>query len=108
MPYAAPVIVVNRFRVPEAEGLAFEADAAEALELLRAKPGLHAVDLVRNLDDPELWALITRWEHVGAYRRALGGYESKMVLVPFLSRSIDEPSAYDLPDEVGQNMPRVR
>lgn len=100
------MIVVNRFRVPESQGLAFAAEAAPALELLRGKPGLHAADLVRNLDDPELWALVTRWEHVGAYRRALGGYESKLVLVPFLSRSIDEPSAYADPAEVGENMPR--
>lgn len=102
------MIVVNRFRVPESEALAYAAAAAPALELLRTKPGLRSLDHVRNLDDPELWALVTHWENVGAYRRALGGYESKMTLVPFLSRSIDEPSAYDDPAEVGENLPRVR
>ncbi|GAB3702318.1 antibiotic biosynthesis monooxygenase family protein [Mariniluteicoccus flavus] len=102
------MIVVNRFRVTDADGLAFHAAAEPAVALLRTKAGLQSVDLVQNLDEPDLWALVTRWDHVGAYRRALGGFESKMTLVPFLSRSIDEPSAYDAPEHVGENLPRVR
>lgn len=102
------MIVVNRFRVADADAQAFAQDAEAPLALLRTKPGLRSADLVQNLDEPELWALVSAWEHVGAYRRALGGNESKMVLVPFLSRSIDEPSAYAAPAEVGENLPRVR
>ena len=45
-----------------------------------------------------LWTITTRWENVGSYRRALQGYESKMVVVPLLSRAIDEPSAYEDPE----------
>ena len=50
----------------------------------------------RNLDDPTLWVLTTRWEHVGAYRRALSAYEVKLQAVPLLSRAVDEPSAYEV------------
>ncbi|GAA1393814.1 antibiotic biosynthesis monooxygenase family protein [Luteococcus peritonei] len=100
------MLVINRFRVPEVQALSFQAQAATAVDLFRTKAGLVSIDLVQNLDDPELWALVTRWENVGSYRRALGGYESKVTIVPLLSLSIDEPSAFDSADEVGQNLPR--
>lgn len=100
------MIVINRFRVHPAERAGFENQAQAAVDLLRTKPGLQSVDLVQNLDDEQLWALVTRWENVGSYRRALGGFESKMTIVPLLSLSIDEPSAYDDSEEVGFNLPR--
>ena len=34
---------------------------------------------------------------MGSYRRALQGYESKVVVVPLLSEALDEPSAYEDP-----------
>lgn len=100
------MIVVNRFRVEPAQRSGFQAQAAAAVEVLRARPGLLGIELVQNLDDEALWALVSTWQHVGAYRRALGGFESKTVVVPLLSLAIDEPSAYDQPGEVGQNLPR--
>ena len=39
--------------------------------------------------------LTTRWEHVGAYRRALSSYDVKLKAVPVLSRALDEPGAYE-------------
>ena len=100
------MIVINRFRVPAEQLLGFQAQASAAIELFQTKPGLESIDLVQNLDEPDLWALGTRWDQVGSYRRALGGFESKMVLVPMLSLAIDEASAYDQPDQVGTNRPR--
>ena len=50
----------------------------------------------RNLDDPTLWVLTTRWDNVGAYRRALSSYDVKLHAVPLLSRAVDEPSAYEV------------
>jgi len=89
------VIVVNRFRVPSAEAEAFRADLEAARALLAARPGHQGGEVGRNVDDPELWVLTTRWEHVGAYRRALSAYEVKVGAVPLLSRALDEPSAYE-------------
>ncbi|MCT1459284.1 antibiotic biosynthesis monooxygenase [Aestuariimicrobium sp. p3-SID1156] len=100
------MLVVNRFRVPESERPVFEGRAQAAVELFRTKPGLQSADLVQNLDDPELWAIVTHWDQVGSYRRALGGFESKMTIVPLLSLAIDEPSAYADPADVGSNRPR--
>ena len=101
------MIVVCRFRVPQAERAAFEAAAAPAVQLLTAQPGLLGLDFGVNLDDPELWALVTRWADVGSYRRALGS-TNRPVLWPLLALAIDEPSAYDDAEAVGQNIPRTR
>ncbi len=102
------MLVINRFQVPGGQAVGFQVQAGAAVDLLRTKPGLVAAELVQNLDDPELWALVTSWENVGSYRRALGGFESKMTIVPLLSLAIDEPSAFDAPEMVGANLPRER
>ena len=100
------MIVINRFRVPEDQRAGFLSQAHAALDLLRSKAGAESADLVQNLDEPDLWALVSHWDKVGSYRRALNGFESKMVIVPMLSLAIDEASAYDDPDHVGINLPR--
>jgi quinol monooxygenase YgiN len=96
------VLVVNRFRVPEADAPAFRADLEHARAVLAERPGYVSGAIGRNLDDPELWVLTTTWEHVGAYRRALSAYDVKMGAVPLLSRAIEEPSAFEVvePDTV--------
>ncbi len=89
------MLVVNRFRVPSPEGEAFRADLAVAREALAACAGYAGGEIGRNVDDPELWVLSTRWENVGSYRRALSSYDVKLRAVPTLSRAIEEPSAYE-------------
>lgn len=94
----ADVLVVNRFRVEETDAAAFAEDVAAAHALLAAKPGYVDGAVGRNLDDPTLWVLQTRWENVGSYRRALSAYDVKLGAVPLLSRAVDEPSAYEVLD----------
>ena len=105
--YGGRMLVVSRFRVPAGDGVAFRADAHLAHGTLASRPGYVSGSLGRNLDDPELWVLVTHWESVGAYRRALSAYDVKLHAVPLLSRAIDEPSAYADPDDVGENLPRA-
>jgi quinol monooxygenase YgiN len=90
------VLVVNRFRVEEAAGEAFRAEVAEALAALAERPGYLNGSIGRNVDDPTLWALVTTWENVGAYRRALSSYEVKLRAVALLGRAIEEPSAFEV------------
>jgi quinol monooxygenase YgiN len=103
------VIVVNRFRVPEAEQAEFRGDLERAVETLAAQQGYVGGRIGRNVDDPELWVLTTEWEGAGDYRRALSSYDVKATAVPTLSRAVDEPSAYErvLPGEV-LNLPGSR
>lgn len=90
--YDPSVLVVSRFRGDES-GL--RADLEAALAALGARPGFESGELGRNVDDPELWVLVTRWVDVGSYRRALSSYDVKLAAVPTLSRALDEPSAYE-------------
>ena len=92
------MLVVTRFRVPEEDTDSFRVDVGIAHEALAARPGYVDGSVGRNVDEPTLWVLTTRWEHVGAYRRALSSYDVKMRAVPVLYRAVDDPSAYELVD----------
>ena len=99
--------MVNRFQVPENDAEAFRADLESALVVLSEQVGYADGQVGRNVDDPTLWTMVTRWRDVGSYRRALSGYEVKVGAVPLLGRAIDEPSAYEpLDGELNQSRPR--
>jgi hypothetical protein len=89
------VLVMNRFVVEETDAAAFVERAHGALAALAARPGYQRGRLTRALDDPRHWCLVTEWESVGAYRRALGAFEVKVRATPLLAESLDEPSAYE-------------
>ena len=46
-------------------------DLESALALLAEQRGYEDGRLGRNVDDPTLWVMVTRWRDVGSYRRAL-------------------------------------
>ncbi|PWR07956.1 antibiotic biosynthesis monooxygenase [Micromonospora acroterricola] len=89
------MLVTNRFVVDVDVADDFTERAHAALTALAARPGYLRGQLVRALDDPRHWALVTEWESVGTYRRALGAFEVKVSAVPLLAESVDEPSAYE-------------
>ena len=89
------MIVVNRFREADDDGGQLRLDLERAQAALADRPGYLSGRLGRNVDDPTLWVLVTIWEHVGAYRRALSAYDVKLHAVPVLGRALDEPSAYE-------------
>jgi hypothetical protein len=90
------VLVVTRFRVPEADASGFRARAEKALTVLGAQRGHLRGRLGRAADDPELWALVTEWSGTGAYRRALSAYDVKVHAAPLLGQAIDEPGAFEV------------
>ena len=94
------MLVVNRFRAGE-DSAGLRADLERVHALLAEQRGYVDGWLGRNLDDPDLWVLTTRWEHVGAYRRALSSYDLKLYGVPVLSRALDEPGAYEVVEPGG-------
>ena len=98
------MLVVNRFRSDDA-GLRDDLEAA--LAVLTAQRGYEGGRLGRNVDDPTLWVMVTRWRDVGSYRRALSSYDVKVGAVPLLSTAIDEPSAFeDLEGDLNEAIPR--
>ena len=100
------MLVVTRLRVQPSEpadagtaGEELRRGLLHALGILAAKPGYVGGEVGRNIDDPTLWVLTTRWENVGSYRRALGSYEGKMHIQPLMVHALDEPSAYEVVEE---------
>jgi quinol monooxygenase YgiN len=89
------VLVLNRFVVDEGAAERFTQRAHTALAALAARPGYRRGELTRALDDPRRWCLVTEWESVGTYRRALGDFTVRVEATPLLAESLDEPSAYE-------------
>lgn len=87
------MLVVTRFAAPADD---FAERAHEALAVLAVRPGYRSGWLGRAVDDPSCWCLVTEWESVGAYRRALSAYDVKVSATPLLAESLDEPSAYEV------------
>jgi quinol monooxygenase YgiN len=90
----ATVLVVTRFVVNEPDP--FLERAHTALATLAARPGYVSGELARAVDEPDTWCLVTVWQSVGAYRRALSSYEVKLHATPLLAEALDEPSAFEV------------
>lgn len=105
------MLVITRLRAPDTdpEGAEVRAGLHRSLEILGSKPGFVGGEVGRNVDDPTLWVLSTRWANVGSYRRALGSYESKMYVQPLMVHALDEPSAYEVDEgDTDLNEPQPR
>jgi quinol monooxygenase YgiN len=88
------MIAIARFRVPTGQAIEFRAQLERSLEVFSQREGFTHGELGQNLDEPELWSLVTHWVNVGSYRRALSSTALKMEVVPLLATAIDEPGAY--------------
>ena len=88
------MFAVTRLRVSPGSAVGLPADLDRLLAALAARPGFLGGESGRCADDPELWALVTRWDGVGAYRRALSAAEVKITGAPVWVHALDEPSAY--------------
>jgi len=76
-----------------------EPDFAErarlALATLSQRPGYLRGSFARSTDSDSRWVIVTEWESVGAYRRALGAYEVKMYAAQLLGEALDQDSAFE-------------
>jgi antibiotic biosynthesis monooxygenase len=73
----------------------FAERARTALAVLAQRPGFLRGSLGRSTDEPGEWVLITEWENVGSYRRALGAFEVKLHAAPLLGEALDLPSSFE-------------
>ena len=88
--------MLTRFSVAPAEEASFRLALEEALAVLSEQRGYVEGAIGRNVDDPTLWVLQTRWDGPGAYRRALSAYDVKVRAWETLGRALDEPTAYEV------------
>jgi hypothetical protein len=86
------MIAVTHFSDPGAD---FAARAQQALAVLAARPGYLRGTVGRSTDDPSAWLLLTEWENVGSYRRALGAFDVKLHATPLLAAARDLPGAFE-------------
>jgi heme-degrading monooxygenase HmoA len=93
------VFAVTRLRVAD-DGAELAAALTELLAALARRPGFRDGEFGRSADDPSLWALVTRWDGVGAYRRGLSASEVKIAGAPVWLHAVDEPGAYLPQDDV--------
>jgi hypothetical protein len=73
----------------------FSDRARAALAALAARPGYVRGTLGRSTDDAGAWIVLTEWDDVGSYRRALGNYDVKINATPLLASALDVPSAFE-------------
>ena len=92
MTLSVHMISVTHFVAASAD---FARRAEAALTILASRPGYVRGQLARSTDDERDWVLVTEWENVGSYRRALGGMDAKMVAMPLLAEAIDVPSSFE-------------
>jgi hypothetical protein len=83
-----------------AEDDAFADRARTALETLARRPGYVRGSLARSTDSAADWVLVTEWQNVGSYRRALGAYAVKLLAAPLLGEAIDLPGSFELLVEI--------
>jgi hypothetical protein len=88
------VFAVTRLRATGSDGEVLAAAVATLLAELAARPGFRDGELGRSADDPDLWALVTRWDGVGSYRRALSASSVKIAGAPVWVHALDEPGVY--------------
>jgi len=91
------MLAIARFSVPLADAAHFEAQLSKALQAFSVCKGYLSGEFGQNLDDQTLWSLVTHWEKVGSYRRALSNNDVKINAIPILAQAIDEPGAYEKP-----------
>jgi len=77
-----PLIVVSTLVAREPD---FIDRIEESISILSKLPGCITVELARSLDSETDYLLVSRWESVGHYRKALSNFEVKSVVIPFIS-----------------------
>lgn len=94
------MLLVCRF-APDDE-VAFLERARRAVPLLAAQPGCRGVELGPGVDEPEQWVLVARFDSVTAYRRALGPFDVREHVVPWLAEaSTSDPAVFERRLEAG-------
>ena len=86
------MISVTHFTTTDA---GFRRVAQDALGVLAQRPGFVRGSLGRSTDDTTAWVLVSEWDSVGSYRRALGSYEVKLHAAPLLADAIDLPASFE-------------
>lgn len=90
------MLAVNRLHAngdPEAQ---LTAELSVLIGILSTLAGYVRARAGRCIDEPDVWLLLTEWESVGTYRRAMSSHAVKTSGHPIFVRVLDEPGAYEV------------
>ncbi len=95
------ITVVTRFIVPDEtpeRAAEFAANGARLRAAFQSRPGHIRTTLARSLEDATHWVLVSEWEGVGDWRRALSAYDVRVEVMPLMAHAENEPAVYENPD----------
>lgn len=90
------MLVITKHRVQSDQMSDWLKSAKSAILPLAACAGCLGTEIGLATDEADLAVVVTKWESVGAYRRALSNFDVKMQSIPFLSTAVDESSAFEV------------
>lgn len=99
--HARRVFAVFRLRAAAEQAAELRSSVDVLLAALGERPGFQGGEFGRAAEDPALWALVTRWDGVGAYRRALSAGPVKIAGGPVWVYAVDEPGVFLEDPEAG-------
>jgi quinol monooxygenase YgiN len=92
----AAMLAVNRLQANGDDQQQLTAELSVLVDVFATLHGFLRARAGRCIDEPEVWILLTEWESVGTYRRALSSHAVKTSGYPVFLRIIDEPGAYEV------------
>ncbi|MDQ4039312.1 MAG: antibiotic biosynthesis monooxygenase [Actinomycetota bacterium] len=90
------MLAVHRLRALGSADERVTAELSELIDVLATQPGFRYARAGRCLDEPDVWMLLSEWNSVGTYRRAMSSHAVKTSGYPVFIRVLDEPGAYEL------------
>lgn len=90
------MLAVNRLHAFGDPDEQVSGELAVLIDILAALPGFRSARAGRCIDEPDVWLLLSEWESVGTYRRALSSHAVKASGYPVFVRIVDEPGAYEV------------
>ncbi len=95
------MLAVNRLRTYGDSDEQVTAELRVLIDVLADLPGFRSARAGRCIDEPGVWVVLSEWESVGTYRRALSSHAVKTNGYPVFTRMVDEPGAYEVLLSVG-------
>lgn len=90
------MLAVNRLHAFGDADEQVTAELALLIDLLATLPGFLRARAERCIDERDVWLLLTEWEGVGTYRRALSSHAVKTSGNPGFVRIVDESGVYEV------------
>ncbi|MDQ3732768.1 MAG: antibiotic biosynthesis monooxygenase [Actinomycetota bacterium] len=90
------MLAVNRLRAfGDADEQVLD-ELAVLIDVLAGMPGFRSARAGCCIDEPGVWLMLSEWESVGTYRRAMSSHAVKATGYPVFVRIVDEPGAYEV------------